>query len=101
MPAPANTQTFRHTWKDSAGDKWLITIDYAARAGRAVPVSLVIRGDGDKELTQRAVRELLPKTGVDLPWRAKTETVRSRDSDIGGEKRASPKRAPRCPTADI
>jgi len=58
MPAPANTQTFRHTWKDSAGDKWLITIDYAARAGRAVPVSLVIRGDGDKELTQRAVREL-------------------------------------------
>ena len=58
MPAPGNTQSFRHTWKDSAGDKWLITIDYAARAGRAVPVSLVIRGDGDKELTQRAVREL-------------------------------------------
>ena len=58
MPTPANTQTFRHMWKDSAGDKWLITIDYSAQGGRAVPVSLVIRGDGDKELTQRAVREL-------------------------------------------
>jgi len=58
VPTPANTQTFRHMWKDSAGDKWLITIDYSAQGGRAVPVSLVIRGDGDKELTQRAVREL-------------------------------------------
>jgi hypothetical protein len=58
MTAPANTQSFRHTWKDSAGDKWLITIDYTAQGGRAIPVSLMIRGDGDKELTQRAVREL-------------------------------------------
>jgi hypothetical protein len=58
MPTPANTQSFKHTWKDSAGDEWFITIDYAAQGGRAVPISLVIRGEGDKELTQRAVREL-------------------------------------------
>jgi hypothetical protein len=57
MPTPANTQSFKHTWKDSAGDEWFITIDYAAQGGRAVPISLVIRGEGDKELTQRAVRE--------------------------------------------
>ena len=58
MPTQANTQSLKQTWKDSAGDTWFITIDYTAKAGRAVPVSLVIRGDGDKELTQRAVREL-------------------------------------------
>lgn len=57
MPTQANTQSLKQTWKDSAGDTWFITIDYTAKAGRAVPVSLVIRGDGDKELTQRAVRE--------------------------------------------
>jgi hypothetical protein len=58
VPAAANTQSYRYTWKDSAGDKWFITIDYAAQGHRAVPVSLVIRGEHDKELTQRAVREL-------------------------------------------
>jgi len=57
MVRKINTQPIRHKWEDSAGYTWFFEIDFRSRGDRAIPVRFEIRGRGDNELTQRAIRE--------------------------------------------